>query len=399
MIKLLSISSVIPYDGVSHAGGKTYNSYIKSLAKDSEFEVSVLAFSRNKDKEKNDFDRYNIKNYTVISSGTILSNLSHFTYDFIGKYTDYGRLYSGFKKCMVMKKLQELKLCNSFPDIIELEWTDMALLAKEIKEKYPDVKVIASEHDVTFLGAYRRFQNAIDSNKHKLKMLYELTKQLELEALKYCDIVMPHNYKDADLLISNGIEKNKIFTIVPYFHDMKDIKRSRSNHDILFWGAMGRSENAEACRWFITNVMPLLSDTNIRFVIAGNNPPNDLLQQQSDRIIVTGYVEDETALFENSLCFVCPLLNGAGIKVKVLEAMSSGIPVITNDIGIEGIPGEDGLSYYRCDTPEQYAETIRNLVDCKKDVVSIEKNARKMIENNFDLNESLKNYKIMLKRI
>lgn len=399
MIKILSISSVIPYDGISHAGGKTYNTYIKSLTKNPIFQVSVLAFSKNKDKEKNDFSKYGINNYTIISSGSFSADLSHLLFDFLGKFTDYGKLYSGFKKKLVLQKLQELKGSNEFPEIIELEWTDMVLLAKDIKRKYPNVKIVASEHDVTFLGAYRRFQNSNKKNREKYKRIYDLVKRLEIEALSCCDVVMPHNYKDANLLIDNNIPQNKIFTIVPYFHNMNNINRRQCNHDILFWGAMGRDENAEACRWFIKNVMPLLENLDIRFVIAGNNPPEDLIQMASERVIVTGFVEDETSFFEKSLCFVCPLLNGAGIKVKILEAMSSGIPVLTNDVGIEGIPGEDGVSFFRCITPEQYVSVINDLINCNEKEFSMEAHAKKLIRDNFNLEISIENYVNMLKQL
>lgn len=397
MIKILSISSAMPFDGVPHAGGKTYNTYIKKLAKEKNFDISVLAFSKKKDLFKNDLKKYQIHDLTIISSGPFFINLFHIIFDFVGKFENYGKLYSGYKKHMVMRKLRLLEKKKQLPDIIELEWTDMVLLAKDIKQRYPNIKLIASEHDVTFLGAYRRYQTANVPEKKHMKRKFELIKKMELEALQHCDIVMPHNYKDRNLLINNGISDNKIFTIVPYYHDMSFIQRKNVNRDILFWGAMGRDENAEACRWFIKNVMPLLENLNIRFIIAGNNPPTDLLEKASDKIIVTGYIEDETSLFENSLCFVCPLINGAGIKVKILEAMSSGIPVLTNDVGIEGIPGEDGVSYYKCITPEQYLYIIEKLLNDEKKGILIGQNAKKLIEKNFNLESSIKNYINMLK--
>ena len=70
--------------------------------------------------------------------------------------------------------------------------------------------------------------------------------------------------------------------LTPYYHDMRNIKREKINHDILFWGAMYRAENYDAAIWFIDNVMPLLEDTDIRFIVAGNRPP-EILKSRKNR--------------------------------------------------------------------------------------------------------------------
>jgi len=178
---------------------------------------------------------------------------------------------------------------------------------------------------------------------------------------------------------------------------MRNIKREKINHDILFWGAMYRAENYDAAIWFIDNVMPLLEDTDIRFIVAGNRPPEILKSRKNDRIIITGFVEDETPYFSNSLCFVSPLLTGAGIKVKIIEALSARIPVLTNSIGIEGIPAVDGESYYFCDTAEDYNKIIRNLL--KHDCFDITDGQEKLLKKYFDLNSSFESYANMIKSL
>ena len=72
-----------------------------------------------------------------------------------------------------------------------------------------------------------------------------------------------------------------------------------------------------------------------------------------DVITVTGFVKEISKYFEQSLCLVAPLVLGAGIKIKVLEAMSAGLPVLTNQIGIEGIPAQNGIHYYYCERPQE----------------------------------------------
>ena len=155
---------------------------------------------------------------------------------------------------------------------------------------------------------------------------------------------------------------------------------------------MNRIENSGAAMWFIKNVMPRLSDCDIRFVVVGNKPPKELLDLQSDRIIVTGYVEDVVTYFSGAMCLVAPLLLGAGIKVKIIEALSAGVPVLTNDIGIEGIDAENGVHYFHCTEPIDYENVVRRLLQKKIDIVGVTGAARALIEERYNLQESFEAY-------
>ena len=88
-----------------------------------------------------------------------------------------------------------------------------------------------------------------------------------------------------------------------------------------------------------------------------------------------------------------PLLLGAGIKVKIIEALSSGVPVLTNDIGIEGIDAEDGKEYFHCEKPEEYEMVIRKIISGEIDTSVITSNAKRMIEEKYNLENSSKNYR------
>lgn len=386
-IKFLSISPVCPYDSIGHAGGKTYNFYLKGINLCHHSSVSVLFFAPKHELVKCDLSSYGIPYNCIFTSGNFAVNVKHFVLDSIGYALFQNKMFSLYKLIETMRYLKLLQEKHDLPDVIELEWTNFAYFAKYIKRKYPTVKLIASEHDVTYLGLQRKGLNA--------KKLARAKKQ-ELEALQNCDVVMPHNVKDKNLLVQDGIPEDKIHVIVPYYHDMGYIERKKLNHDILFWGAMYRPENYEAAIWFIENVMPLLEDLDVRFVVAGNRPPEKLKQYASSRVVITGFVEDETPLFESSMCFVSPLLTGAGIKVKVIEALSAGIPILTNDIGIEGIPAVNGESYFHCEKPKEYSRIIHELYNNKIDTEKLTTNQRKVIGKHFNLEESYAGYEEML---
>lgn len=393
-MRFLSISPVTPFQNLGHAGGKTYFKYISSLCEDPAFDARILAFCPGAEAEK--WENETLAPYTdlVLTSGTFWANSKHLILDIIGKLTWYGACDTSLYKLReTLRYLRKAEKQGTLPDIIELEWTGFVLFAPAIKRRYPKIKLAASEHDVSFLGVQRRYEAASGCKRLVLRHRYRCMKKHELKALRYCDLIFPQNGKDKRLLEDNGMDASAIRPIVPYFHNMSHIIREKKNHDILFWGAMYREENYLAALWFIDEVMPLLKDTDVRFVVAGNRPPEVLRQRASERVVVTGFVEDETPLFASSLCFVSPLSRGAGIKVKIIEAMSAGIPVLTNEIGIEGIPGEDQKNYYHCDTKQAYESVIRRLLSDEEEGVRMEQEQRLLIQREFDLGHAVDRYK------
>lgn len=216
---------------------------------------------------------------------------------------------------------------------------------------------------------------------------------VEIKSLKQCNLILPHNAENCELLTKEGINRNKIQWLVPYFNDMRDCKRTPNGKDILFFGAMARPENYLSAIWFVEKVMPLIEDMNIRFVILGSNPPDELKKFESKRIHITGFVDSIVPFFENSVCLVAPLVLGAGIKVKIIESLSSGIPVLTNDIGIEGISAKDGIEYIHCAEPTDYEKAIRDIFSNSAKAKSLELKGRKFVEENYVLLKSVDSYK------
>ncbi|MEJ8737275.1 glycosyltransferase [Erysipelotrichaceae bacterium HCN-30851] len=389
MKKILYVSNCAPYSSVKHAGGKTFNYYINSLSKCRKYDIRCISFC--KEEEMNDINRdmpENINMISIVTKGGIILNLKRILFDFIGILFNKPKCEGSYYKFnKIYKELLLLKKQSFFPDIIVLEWTNIVLLAEYISFLFPKARLIASEHDVSFLGIERKISTSKLFKNYKKKKL-EQYKRLEILSLDKCIAILVQNEKDKNLLKASGINANKIFEISPYFHNMSYIERKKTNNNILFWGAMYRAENYEAAIWFIKNVMPLIKEEDCKFIVAGNKPPKKLKKLASDKVIITGFIDDESPFFEQSLCFVSPLLTGAGVKVKVIEALSAGIPILTNKIGIEGIPAEDNISYFHCEKPDEYAECINKLILGKYDIDALSENQKSLVSRHYNLEKS-----------
>lgn len=149
---------------------------------------------------------------------------------------------------------------------------------------------------------------------------------------------------------------------------------------------MNRPENHDAVVWFADHVLErAVQEAPVRLTVLGNRPDPALAARQDPAIEVLGYQVDVRPFFANALCLVAPLRFGAGIKVKILEAMSAGLPVLTTRVGIEGIPAENGRNFYLCESPEDYLQSISALIRDPEAGARMGHLARERVHESFDL--------------
>jgi glycosyltransferase involved in cell wall biosynthesis len=138
---------------------------------------------------------------------------------------------------------------------------------------------------------------------------------------------------------------------------------------LLSVATMHYPPNAQSIRWFRDAVWPLVrsSSPTVSVDVVGTRPPNDLVRWGSadERVTVHGYLsEAELApLFDEALTVIVPLQAGSGTRVKILEAMARGVPVVSTSIGAEGLDVVDGEHLLIADTPEAFSAAIQRLAE------------------------------------
>lgn len=392
MKKLLWISPYVPYDSVPHAGGKTHNYYIKYFQKSGLFDIHLVTLAQQCQKEYIDLAQYGISHQIAYEDGNFLKNIYR-------KFYNLNSVFNGkHKLCQTILSYQyeQLKRMvldyarNTTPDVVVMQWTGAAFLLPVIQKMFPKAYTVIIEEDVTFLGYERRYKETQDVNRRKRqKALYERLKKTELQVLDACNLVVVNNDKDCRLLQNNGIMSEQIYVVAPYYEDYSGVKREKVLPKVIFYGVMSRDENHEAAMWMIQNVMPRLSDLDIRLDIIGSNPREELKQTANEKICVRGYVDDVRKDFAECLCMAVPLRLGAGIKVKILEGMSAGVPILTNAVGIEGIPAKEGEEYYYCEGPEEYVTMIRRLFESKETREAVSAAAKQFMKNTYNIDKRL----------
>lgn len=388
--EILWMSISIPYDDVDHAGGKTHNFYVKKINEAENFRVKLISFCEKRDFGKSDLQKYHLEADICYLDKDILSTVCKKICNIessLNPFTKYANAMSNYRVYESLKRIRKLYRDGYRPDIIILQWTSLVLLQKEIKKYFPNAKYIAIEEDVMFQNYERRYllENFIIT-KYIYKIRFWSLKKKELLSLQKVNLIFVNNQKDYFLLKENGIDNVNIKVLIPYYDWYFHLKRlsNLKYKDILFYGAMSRKENYLSAIWFIQNVFSKLKDKTVRFIIVGSRPHESLEKFRSDRIIITGFVKDVSVYFEKCMCMAVPLLYGAGIKIKVLEGFSAGIPILTNAIGIEGIGGVAGKEYYHCEKPDDYIKVIEQIIDDTQNANQIGENGRKFVREKFD---------------
>ncbi|MBU2567169.1 MAG: glycosyltransferase [Elusimicrobia bacterium] len=157
--------------------------------------------------------------------------------------------------------------------------------------------------------------------------------------------------------------------------------------NLTYVGHYHHYPNEDAMVYFCKKILPLITGKlpNVKLYIVGSGPTEKILKLQEDRHVrVTGGVPDVRPYLKNSDVFVAPSRVGGGIKGKILEAMSMGVPVVTNKLGSYGIEARHGKEIIITDTPGEFAaETVKLLKNARRRK-GIAVNARGLVERKYD---------------
>ena len=194
-----------------------------------------------------------------------------------------------------------------------------------------------------------------------------LAREFELNSLSRFDMVLTCSERDADILKRDVGDTP--FVTVPWGIEMPDSYKTHEDkevYNLVFIGSMCWEPNRDAILWFAKEVFPLIKRRigKVRLIIAGSHPCKEVLALNNKRdVIVKGFVPDISRLLLETDIFIAPVRLGSGVNVKIIEAMSYGLPVITTSKGAEGIEAVNGEHFVIANTPEEFLDRIQYLIE------------------------------------
>ena len=140
---------------------------------------------------------------------------------------------------------------------------------------------------------------------------------------------------------------------------------STNETTIGFLGSMDWMPNIEAVNWFVSEIFPAVgaATEEVRLLVIGRRPPGSIqaLAERDSRIEVTGTVDDVRPYLARCDLLVVPLLSGGGTRIKIMEALAAGLPVVSTTIGAEGLGLEHGSHLLIADSASEFAEAVNQL--------------------------------------
>ena len=149
--------------------------------------------------------------------------------------------------------------------------------------------------------------------------------------------------------------------IISNIHEIcPDQTQFADRHGLVFVGSFQHPPNEDGLCWFLDEVWPIL-DSRIReggIDIVGAHPPDSVLRYSDAQVRVHGWVQDTKAILSRARLSIAPLRYGAGVKGKVGEAWSLGLPVIGTSVALDGMVPQDSASLITADTARDLASLV-----------------------------------------
>jgi len=284
-----------------------------------------------------------------------------------------------YRSSALRRELQRLLQRGAF-DLVQIEFPMMWQYA----DLFPGTPVLLDAHNIE----YRNVQQIGSSATSPLWRLLYLVEERRLRAVEErawressrCFTVSEPERaaigacigNDAKVIsAANGVDPER-FEFRP---------KTDRHKRILFLGGMDYTPNLDAARYFLSEIFPIILDKEpeARLLLVGRE-----LSRIGDQMAMQGVechenVPEALPWFYEADLLAVPLRQGAGTRIKVLEAMAAGLPVVSTSKGCEGIAAENGRDLLIADTPEQFAAAALRIMRSKEAAGDLARNARRLV--------------------
>lgn len=289
-----------------------------------------------------------------------------------------------------------LKKCNEEYDLIYIKRLRMAQYAKYFDDK----KVIIDLTD-SLTKYYERVSKKVNGLKKILNLEeYFKHKISEKKVVNKYKSVVCSNEEKKYLINKLGCNVNNIYVVENLIDfDLWDvpfnIKKLKEKNKLVFSGMMDYDPNIIAVNYFAKNVLDKL-DSKYELYVIGKNKSKELISNKKIKYI--GYVEsmrDELSKYD---IYVCPIIAGSGVKNKILQAMSVGLPIVSTKLGVEGLNKECKKYIYVVNDNFDFLnaiDKINNLSDLEFE--KLIKEQKDCIKKNYDTSVAAKKIRGIMK--
>ncbi len=286
----------------------------------------------------------------------------------------------------VMHALLEQLVAHEHYDLVHADQMNMAQYALPLAVP---AKVLDTHNALWLL--YKRLTSILPRSAYRLLLErdWRLLRRYEGEMVRRFDGVIAVSEADHQALVEAAGEAVPM-TIIPIAVDAEAYpfrRRQPESARLLYVGTMFWPPNVDGVNWFVHEVLPLIrrARPDVELEIIGARPAERVQAlDDGESVHVLGYVDDLTPYFEEAAAMVVPLRVGSGMRVKILEGLARGIPMVSTTIGCEGIAVEDGRELLIADEASTFAEAVVHLLDHPQQARRMAERGRATLEQRYD---------------
>lgn len=266
-------------------------------------------------------------------------------------------------------------------DYIFVEFTKLDYVLRDILKRSYKGKILVRAHNVE--KEYLKINYESDKNFVNF-IKYIFAGKRENYMIHHADVILAITETDKKRLIELYDSPEEKIVICPVGVNEPKYNKSFNGKigeklNCLITGSLWFGPNADATAWFITNVFPRVK--NICNITVAGFKPNDTVKQLcfQQGVNLIDSPESMQPYFEQADMVLAPIFDGGGMKVKIAEAMSYGLPVVTTSHGAIGYAIQDHINAYIADAEEDFANAIRDYYGLN------EEHRKSLLENSWKL--------------
>lgn len=291
----------------------------------------------------------------------------------------------------------KLELDYSVYDVFVMDFTKLNYVLKKIPNNRLIVRVHNVEADYSFYNyQYRKnpinFLDRVFAKKREKEIVYRARSLIvltEKDKMRLCELY--------------GVPAYKMEVVPVCIPEPEVLEREDDSKRVkmILNGSLWFGPNYEGIKWFLEEVYKRL-DIPKSLIIAGANPNTELVElvKHLQDVTLISSPESMAPYFQQANIAIAPVFDGAGMKVKVAEALSFGLPVVGTSHAFEGYDITDGLNSYRADDVEQFIRSIRKYYELNEESRAIlRRNSYELFRRNYSQSYSDQAFQQILLRL
>ncbi|MDR2972837.1 MAG: glycosyltransferase family 4 protein [Bacteroidales bacterium] len=381
-MKILQLTHKPPVPCID--GGCLAMYQITSCLIEADAEVKVVSIATSKhpvifSDENNKY--FDITQFEAVQIDTNLKIIKTFS-SFVKKTSLQADRFFSIK---MVKKLENIFAKEKY-DIVILESVFVGNYIETIR-KHSEARIVLREHNIEYLIWERLSRQTINPiKKLAYRYLAKSLKNFELSLYSKIDGYMP--ITEVDHLFFKEKFPSLRSKVIPFCINLSEYPIQSHQIDenkITFFhiGSMNWQPNIEGMKWFLDKVWNIVSEKypNVSLVLAGKGNKDIFGNCNIKNVQIFDFIENAKHFINEHDIMVVPLLAGSGMRIKIMEGLALGKPIITTTIGAEGINIMDNKNIFIANTPEEMVNIIEYCTNQVRKCEEVGRNARSLIES------------------